>query len=231
MNTSPKIVKKSSVEDNGSVTFPEFRSEQLELGKVLDFVVPDLDEIEIDQTSSSNAPANLAPGAPMDTSQIAHIEEAAHQKAMLEVQKRVDEEVTNRTSEMQATLMESLENIALAKKEISKSIEQELVHLAIKIAEKIVCREVSLDENVALEMTKRALAQIDRRSLAEVHLNPEDFSFVQENQNETGFHGSLKLIEDQSVSRGGCLVHTDTGDFDATIESQFEEILEGLLDP
>ena len=228
MNTSPKIVKKSSVDQLGAVTFPEFRGEQLELGKVIDFVVPDIGEVQIDPNPST--PADLAPGAPLDTSHIAQIEEASRQKAMAEIQQKVEEEVENRTNEIQTTLAESLENLGSVRMEITKSIEKELVELAVKIAEKIVQREVILDENIALEMTKRAMKQIDRRSLAEVHLNPEDFSFVQEKQTEVDFHGSLKLIEDQTITRGGCLVHTDTGDFDATIESQFEEIIEGLLD-
>jgi len=230
MNTLPKIVKKSSVADLGTVSFPEFRSEQLELGKVLDFVVPDLEEIQADEQNPSSTDANPLANNSLDPAQLAQIEEAARQKAGQEIQTKIDEAVEIRISEIQNSLSESIEKLAAAKNEISAQIEKELVTLAIKIAQKVVGREVNLDEHIALEMTKRSLKQIDSRALAEVHLNPEDLTFIQEKQGEIDFHGSLKLIEDQSVSKGGCLVHTETGDLDARIESQFEEIVEGLLE-
>ena len=230
MNTLPKIVKKSSVADLGTVSFPEFRSEQLELGKVLDFVVPDIEEIQVDEQNPSSMNANPLANTSLDATQVAQIEEAARQKAEQEIQEKIDEAVEVRVNEIQNALAESIEKLASAKDDISAQIEKELVTLAIKIAQKIVGQEIGLDESIALEMTKRSLKQIDSRALAEVHLNPEDLTFVQEKQGEIDFHGSLKLIEDQSVTKGGCLVHTETGDLDARIESQFEEIVEGLLE-
>ncbi|NNF00712.1 MAG: hypothetical protein HKN25_16975 [Pyrinomonadaceae bacterium] len=231
MNTSPKIVKKSAVEDLGPVSFPEFRIDQPDLGKVLDFVVPDIEEIQLEEQNTSLADPGPDAGGSIDASQITEIEEAAREKAAQEIQQKIDEEVDIRIRDIRNSLSEAIGSLASSKEDISRQTESELVRLAIKIAEKIVGREVIVDETIALEMTKRTLKQIDSRALAEIHLSPADFEFVQEKHGEIGFHGSLKLIEDPAISNGGCLVHTETGDFDARIESQLEEIIEGLLDP
>ena len=103
------------------------------------------------------------------------------------------------------------------------------VELALEIAKKVVGREVSLDREIALTLVKVSLKRLNSRAAAQVHLSPDDFAFVDAHREKLDFHGSLEIIEDRSVSPGGCLVRTDTGDIDARIESQFDEISHGLI--
>ena len=113
--------------------------------------------------------------------------------------------------------------------EMAASVEHELLELAIQIAKKIVAREVTIDREIALTLVKVSLAKLHNRSIAEVHLNPEDYSFVKNHLDKLDFRGKIDLVEDKSISVGGCLIHTETGDIDARIESQFDEISHGLL--
>jgi len=88
---------------------------------------------------------------------------------------------------------------------------------------------VTIDREIALTLVKVSLGKLHNRSIAEVHLNPEDYAFVQAHLEKLDFRGSLELVEDRSISVGGCLIHTETGEIDARIKSQFDEIAYGLL--
>lgn len=157
------------------------------------------------------------------------IEQAAHEKGMQFVQNTIDAKVADQMNELRIRLTETVEQIAGLNAEITAGAELHLVELAIEIAKKIVAREVTIDREIALTLAKVSLKRLNSRTAARVHLNPDDFTYVQSHREKLDFHGSLEFVEDRSISIGGCLIRTDTGDIDARIESQFDEIAHGLL--
>ena len=99
----------------------------------------------------------------------------------------------------------------------------------LQVADSVGDREVTIDREIAFTLVKVSLGKLHDRAVAEVHLSPEDFTYVQAHREKLDFRGSLDLVEDRSISVGGCLIHTESGDIDARIESQFEEIAHGLM--
>lgn len=157
------------------------------------------------------------------------IEQAAREKAEQEVRATIETEITDRLMEIRAEFAETLEKVNALRDEISARVEKDVVELALEIAKKIIGREVVFDREIALTLVKVSLKKIHSRTLAEVHLHPDDFAYIQSQREKIDFRGALELIEDRTISLGGCLIHTETGDVDATIESQFAEISHGLL--
>ncbi|HEV7644444.1 MAG TPA: FliH/SctL family protein [Pyrinomonadaceae bacterium] len=157
------------------------------------------------------------------------LEKAMREKSLQEMRASVEAEINYEIGSLRENLAATIDRIADLANEITAKLETEAVALALEIAKKVVAREVSIDQEVVLSVTKNALSKLHSRSLASLHLHPDDLSFVQEQRNKLNFHGSLELIEDASVTPGGCLIHTDTGDIDARIETQFDEITNGLL--
>lgn len=157
------------------------------------------------------------------------IEQAARENALREAESMIEAEVVAQTEALRSSFAESLLQLDALRSEIASRVELEVVELALEIAKKIVGREVMFDREIALTLVKVSLKKIHSRALAEVHLNPEDLAYVESHRDQLDFRGSLAFVEDRSVSPGGCLIHTETGDVDARIESQFEEIAHGLL--
>ncbi len=157
------------------------------------------------------------------------IELAAREKAEQEARATVELEIAEKVNEIRVEFAETLQQLDALRDEISIRTEKDVVELALEIAKKIIGREVMFDREIALTLVKVSLKKIHGRSLAQVHLHPEDFIYVQTQRERLDFRGSLEFIEDRSISLGGCLIHTETGDVDATIESQFAEISHGLL--
>jgi len=160
-------------------------------------------------------------------------QQVAQENAVLEARRLIESEIADRVAAELAGLRENLAatigQLTNLAPEIVGSAERELLELALDIARKIVGREVSIDREVALTLVKISLAKLHNRTFAKIHLNPLDFAFIDAHRERLNYQGSLEIIEDRSISPGGCLVHTETGDIDARIESQFDEIAHGLL--
>jgi flagellar biosynthesis/type III secretory pathway protein FliH len=157
------------------------------------------------------------------------LEKAVREKNLQETRAAAEAEMNAQIGSLREDLTETISRVSGLANEITGKLEMEVVELALEIARKVVAREVSIDQEVVLSVTKNALSKLHTRTLASIHLHPEDLSYVQEHRSKLNFHGSLELIEDGLVTRGGCLIHTDTGDIDGRIESQFDEITNGLL--
>lgn len=157
------------------------------------------------------------------------IKQVAGDKAAHAAEANLETEIAEKVADLRQQLTETIAKVGAMSSQMTANVETDLVELALQIAKKIVVREVTIDREIALTLVKVSLGKLHNRSVAEVHLNPEDFNFVQGNIDKLDFRGSLNLVEDKSISVGGCLIHTETGDIDARIESQFDEISHGLL--
>ncbi len=112
-----------------------------------------------------------------------------------------------------------------------KTYEKEMVQLVLAISKKIIHKELERTEGV-VEATLREAFQFvkDRRKIV-VHLNPVDYRYLFSHSKDTGNEAdleSLKIVEDPSMTRGGCLLETPLGDVDATIEAQLDEIISSV---
>jgi flagellar assembly protein FliH len=157
------------------------------------------------------------------------IEQVASDKAVQKAKAELEAEHAEMFAGLRTQLADTIAEVGAIGSDLEASVEHELVELAIQIAKKVVAREVTIDREVALTLVKVSLAKLHNRSIAEIHLNPEDYSFVKNHLDKLDFRGKIDLVEDKSISIGGCLIHTETGDIDARIESQFDEISHGLL--
>lgn len=221
---------------------PEIGSGAPALSGVTPFVVPTLEELPVTAQPLAvvrgNSPDDILQNARDEAARIIAqaeeegmlIKQVAEEKAAHEANLRLETMVAERVSQMRDRLAETVERISSLSSEITAGSETGMVELALQIAKKVVQREVMVDREIALTLVKTCLAKLHDRSVASVHLNPEDFAFVQARREKLGFRGGLELIEDTTISMGGCLVHTETGEIDARIESQFDEIAHGLFE-
>lgn len=110
----------------------------------------------------------------------------------------------------------------------------QVVALAHAIAARILEREVKLDSEVVLTSARKALAHLLDRERLTLRVNPADLETLRSHKvallEEFEGTGSLVVVEDDSVSSGGCVVESDTMEADARMESQLEAVLEALME-
>jgi flagellar assembly protein FliH len=164
------------------------------------------------------------------TIRASEIERHADQNAQTLIQAQVAAEVTRSVDPWREQLKETVEQVAGLREIIVTQAERELVRLAIEIAKKVVHREVTLDNEIVMTLARIGLSRLQDRIAATVHLHPDDYAYVSQHRERIEAGHALELVEDRSIGRGGCLVHTEMGDVDTRIEQQFAEIERAFLE-
>jgi flagellar assembly protein FliH len=164
----------------------------------------------------------------------AEIEKEAYERGFNEGQKAGKEVGEKMVEALLKQYAQTLEELASLRKHVLAASEREVVRLALEIARKVVKREVTIDEDVILALVKVAMNRLGEESMMTVRLNPRDVQSVLRSRNAADranvLNEAIKLVEDPLISRGGCLIETESGIIDARVEEQFREIEKGFFE-
>jgi flagellar assembly protein FliH len=156
------------------------------------------------------------------------IEKEAYEKGFAQGEKDGLELGQRRIQPVIHQLEAILLNIEAQRRDLYKAFEREMLQLVVEISKKVIRHEVTLNGDILLATLQEALQYVvDRRKMV-VHLNPVDYQYLL--AHPEGFSlpldeaGGVKLVEDPSITRGGCFLGTTFGEIDATVESQVHEI-------
>jgi flagellar assembly protein FliH len=123
-----------------------------------------------------------------------------------------------------------LEAFATPFKHLDQSVEHALADLSVKIAKQILHREIELDSGQVTAAVKAAVAALPIASQnVKLYLNPEDADLVSFNLGLGESPSAWTIIEDASITRGGCKVETEISYVDATVENRLNAVLETMF--
>ncbi len=159
----------------------------------------------------------------------ANVEREARERGLAEAHEVIAGEVDAAVAPLRDQLAATLEDVSSLQETFAIKVERDTLRLALEIARKIVMRETTTDPDVALTLVRVALDRLRTRSIARIHLHPDDCAYVSARADRLNAGGGIEIVEDPTIHRGGCLVKTDMGEVDARIERQFAEIERGLL--
>jgi len=123
-----------------------------------------------------------------------------------------------------------LKNIEKEARESIINMDKEILNLALDIANKITLKEVKTDPEIPLRIIKEALNYIAEGIELNIKVNPEEYKFLEENLSKyVPPSQKIKLIPDESISKGGVFIETSLGVIDATFEKRWKKLLDSLL--
>jgi flagellar assembly protein FliH len=133
-------------------------------------------------------------------------------------------------------MVERLHSIINATLEERESIlihsERQVLNLVVTMVEKVVKRLTNEEREVVINNIKEALQLIRGSMRVYIHVNPEDYHYTINHKEEfiSMIEGKpeVKFFENPKVDRGGVYIETDTGEVDATIASQLNDIIEKI---
>lgn len=128
---------------------------------------------------------------------------------------------------------ESLKEFLKAKEEVFEYIAPDILEISIGIARKIVKREIEQNPQLVLDSILDVLKGLSKEeSRISIKVNPTQVSLVKESIPEilstTGLEMKISVIGDDSVQSGSCIVNTNNGIVDATIDTQLDIIKEAF---
>lgn len=109
----------------------------------------------------------------------------------------------------------------------------DVLGLALKLARKVVHRHVAVDPEIVTDQLSAALELVGKSSALVVTINPNDRVLLdktlQSILEKLGRSEHITMREDEAISPGGCIVRTEGGSVDASIETQLDRVTESLL--
>jgi len=164
----------------------------------------------------------------------AEIEKEAYEKGFSEGERAGRETGEKMVEAVLKQYTQTLEELKGLRRNLLTKSEREVVRLSLEVAKKVVKREVCVDEELILALVKVALSRLADQSVMTVRVNPKDCQSILHHRESPGhrdsWHDGIKLVEDPLITRGGCLIETDSGVIDARVEEQFREIEKGFFE-
>ena len=158
--------------------------------------------------------------------------------------KRVREEAESEARELrerafaegrEAALAELTELILEARARKDSALaesERDLLRLAVKLAEKIIGREVERDSSALADIVANALRHARHNETFTVRVNPADLPVVEAYRTRLDPAGRarfLDVVADPAVGHGGCVIETESGTIDAQLDTQLRVLERALL--
>ena len=111
--------------------------------------------------------------------------------------------------------------------------EQDILAFIITLTRKIIDTELEINNQIVLNILKNALNLLNEREEIKILVNPQDWLIVKENINylklRIDLPPNIEIVNNNTITRGGCRIESKSGSIDADIDTQFEEIKRKLL--
>jgi flagellar assembly protein FliH len=155
-------------------------------------------------------------------------EEQGRQAAMRAVEQVMDEKVGKRMETLLPALEKVIAELSDARQAWLRHWEHSTVHLAAKIAQRVIRRELATQPEIKIELVREALEMAVGAPHIKISLHPADFdtlgSQIQRITQEIARTAQAEIVSDETVTAGGCRLETRHGMIDQQIDSQLERI-------
>ena len=108
--------------------------------------------------------------------------------------------------------------------------EREVVQLSLEIARRILRRELTVDPEAILGLLRAGLESVSIREVLEVRIHPGYVDVIRNALQKLGAPVAISVVGDPHLEPGAVSVETRRGGFDASAETQLEEIQRGFAD-
>ncbi len=120
-----------------------------------------------------------------------------------------------------------------AEERVFNEIAPNILGIAMEIAEKIIKTEVKTDPQIVMDTIMDVLKTISKNEPKIVlRVNPVQVQYIKDTLPEQirllGMETKLSILSDDGITEGGCVIQTNNGLVDASIEAQLEIVQNAL---
>ena len=169
-----------------------------------------------------------APG--LSTQEINDLLNRARSEAATETEKRMRGEYEARSTREAAKISQALELFAAERKSYFTRVESDVVHLSLAIAAKILHREAQVDPLLVAALVRVAVDKLHDGSSVSVRANPANAEKWREYLANPLNGSTIAIIEDSQLGPDDCILETDLGSANFSIDAQLKEVEQGFFD-
>lgn len=190
------------------------------------FDSPDTTSRRVVPSSVTNAPAEPpAPSVPLPT--VAEIEQIRADAARSGYETGYEEGIAQAREEA-GRIASLLDGIEQAVAQIEQRVADDLLALAVEIAGQVLRTALQVKPDLVLLAVREALALLPpNHERVMVLVNPADAALVRPQLGDQAQHG-WRIIEDETIERGGCVVKAGASETDATLPTRWRRVLDAI---
>jgi flagellar assembly protein FliH len=152
----------------------------------------------------------------------------AYQLGLDDGREKAFTEFQDELSQSLARLVAALESIENLKSELIACNEKQIVRLIYYIARRLVLHEVSVKPEIILDVVKMATEIAASDENVTVKVSSSDFAFIESVKDKLGKDFNqirkVQLESSEDVHSGGCIVETNFGEVNATLDQRLEKV-------
>ena len=134
-------------------------------------------------------------------------------------------------AQARGAIQETLRQFAIQRDGYFQRVESDVVQLALSIARKILHRETQLDPLLLAGVVRVALESLNDGTQVRLRANPQEILFWRDYFGHAeGLSPAPELLGDPTLSVGCCVLETELGSTQISLETQLKEIEQGFLD-
>jgi flagellar assembly protein FliH len=124
----------------------------------------------------------------------------------------------------------ALQLLARPFQQLDADIESELAQLALSVGKQLARRELHIEPTQVIAILRESLALLPIAAReVRVHLHPEDAATVREHLTAPAADRAWTIVEDPTLSRGGCVIHSQSSRIDARLEARIAAVAASAL--
>jgi len=176
------------------------------------------------EIEGEEAPPGLSAGEISDLVNRTRLEAVAETEARLKggLEAKAEAEATK--------IRQALERFQVERKNYFSRVESEVVQLALAIAAKILHREAQVDPMLVAALVRVAIDKLHDGSRVSVRISPAEADKWREYLANPLNGSTIEIVEDAHLGAEECILETDLGSANFSIEAQMKEVEQGFFD-
>jgi flagellar assembly protein FliH len=186
--------------------------------------------LQVKETKEAGAEREqpAAPGvSPQEMKDLLNV---ARAEAVAETEVRLKTEYEARSQTEAEKILQALELFQVERKEYFSRVESDVVQLALAISAKILHREAQVDPMLVAALVRVAIDKLHDGSSVSVRVSPAEAgkwrAFLANPLNGS----TTEIVEDAHLGAADCILETELGSANFSIEAQMKEVEQGFFD-
>ncbi len=144
--------------------------------------------------------------------------------------RQAGEEFAQVLSKSRASIAEALQAFEIERRDYLRCVEAEVVKLALAIARKVLHREAQMDSMLLSGVARAALDRLGESATVVLRVPPEEGGDWRKALAGMPERNRPSLVEDGRLKPGGCVLESQMGTIELSVDAQLEEIERGFFD-
>jgi flagellar assembly protein FliH len=155
----------------------------------------------------------------------------AYEKGLSEGRAGARSDFEKAISDLRSQISAALLSFSKERADYFGRVEAEVVRLSLSVARKILHRESQIDPLVLTGVVHVALQKLNSDTTVRLRTNPEDARFWSDYFRQSNdIFPAVDVAGDPSLAQGHCMLETEFGTTQISLETQLKEIEQGFFD-